>query len=147
MGALYHSDPQKRSDLKSSRFATRELMQRIIRDVPRPEKPRVGSYLGSKGWKIVKFHALAYIEHWTQKFGRAKCFDSSSNENNYKELVKHNVKLTQRISSKFATQLANNDYDRIVIERVYDYIHPYCSKIHKESTEVAVTAIGAAALE
>jgi hypothetical protein len=66
----FHSDPQKRSDLKNSRFATRDLMQRIIRDVPRPEKPRVGSFLGSKGWRIAKFHALAFIEHWTQKLGK-----------------------------------------------------------------------------
>jgi hypothetical protein len=41
-----------------------------------------------------------------------------------------NAKLTQRISSKFSSQLAQNDFDRVVIDRVFDHIKLHCSKDH-----------------
>jgi hypothetical protein len=72
------------------------------------------------------------------KFGRAKCFDSGCNDKNHKFFVKANAKLTQRISSKFATQLANNDYDRVVIERVFDFIRPLCSQNHSAERATVV---------
>ena len=52
--------------------------------------------------------------------------------------MKANAKLTQRISSKFATQLANNDYARVVIERVFDYIRPLCSQNHSAERATVV---------
>jgi hypothetical protein len=54
--------------------------------------------------------------------------------------VKHNAKLTQRISSKFATQLAQNDFERVVIERAYDYIRDQCSQSHNDTVSKAVAA-------
>ena len=43
---------------------------------------------------------------------------SGVNEKHHKYFVKGNAKLTQRISSKFASQLSRNDYDRVVIDGV-----------------------------
>ena len=140
----FHLDPQKRSDLIKASAITQTLMQRIIRDLPREEKEKTDKSAGSRGWKIAKKHAGLFIPIFNTKYGRAKCSDSSSNENNHRAFVKHNAKLTQRISSKFATQLAANDYDRVVIEKVYDYIRPLCSKNHNATTSEAVAASQAA---
>jgi hypothetical protein len=124
----FHLDSQKRVDLEYSSTVTQDLMQRIFRDIPRPEKEKTGKKApGSHGWRIPKMHAFSFFGYLNRKFGSAKCFDSGCNKENHKFFVKANAKLTQRISSKFATQLANNDYDRVVIERVFDYIHPLCS--------------------
>jgi hypothetical protein len=75
-------------------------------------------------------HTFSFFGYLNRKFGRAKCFDSGCNEKNHKFFVKANAKLTQRIYSNFASQLANNDYDRVVIERVFYYIRPLCSQNH-----------------
>lgn len=136
----FHLDPQKRSNLIDSHAVTQTLMERIIAHVPRPETESVGKKKGSRGWKISKMHASSFFSLYSPKFGRAKCSDSSCNEKNHRSFVKHNAKLTQRISSKFATQLAQNDYDRVVIERVYDYIRHQCSQSHNDTVSQAVAA-------
>jgi hypothetical protein len=121
-------------------------MQRIFCNIPRPEKEKTGkNACGSHGWRIPKMHTFSFFGYLNRKFDRAKCFDSACNEKNHKFFVKANAKLKQRISSKFATQLANNDYDRVIIERVFDYIRPLCSQNHSaeratvvESNELAM---------
>ena len=135
----FHLDPQKRVDLEYSSAVTQDLMQRIFRDIPRQEKEKTGKNApGSHGWRIPKMHAFSFFGYLNRKFGRAKCYDSGCNEKNHKFFVKANAKLTQRISSKFATQLANNDYDRVVIERVFNYIRPLCSQNHSAETATVV---------
>jgi hypothetical protein len=80
-------------------------MQRIFRNIPRLEKEKTGKNApGSHGWRIPKMHAFSFFGYFNRKFDRAKCFDSGCNEKNHKFFVKANVKLTHRISSKFATQ-------------------------------------------
>jgi hypothetical protein len=119
----FHIDPQKRVDLEYSSTVTQDLMQRIFCHIPRPEKEKTGKNApGSHGWRIPKMHAFSFFGYLNRKFGSAKCFDSGCKEKNHKFFVKANAKLMQRISSKFATQLANNDYDRVVTKRVFDYI-------------------------
>jgi hypothetical protein len=68
-------------------------------------------------------HTFSFFGYLNRKFGRAKCFDSGCNEKNQKFFVKASAKLTQRISSKFATQLANNDYDRVFSISFVLYVH------------------------
>jgi hypothetical protein len=62
-----------------------------------------------------KFHVLSLMASLNLKFGRAQCYDISCNEKNHKYFVKGNVQLTQRIASKFSSQLCSNDYDRVAI--------------------------------
>jgi hypothetical protein len=51
------------------------------------EKKKSGP--GSRGWHIVKYHAMTLIASLNLKFGCAKVFDSSANEKNHKKMVKH----------------------------------------------------------
>jgi hypothetical protein len=131
--------PQTRSDVDAAEMVTWDLQRRIAHDIPRPEYEGEGKKAGSKGWKIAKFHAMGFLSALVQKFGSAKTFDSAANEKHHKDFVKANAKLTQRISSLFAAQLSRNDHDRVVIDRVYDYIKPYCSQDHSPKSDVNVT--------
>ena len=131
--------PQTRADYKAAEYVTWDLQSRIARDIPRPEYQGEGKKAGSKGWKIAKFHALGFLSALVQKFGSAKTFDSAANEKHHKDFVKANAKLTQRISSLFAAQLSRNDHDRVVIDRVYEYIKPYCSQDFSPKADVNVT--------
>ena len=85
---------------------------------------------GSKGWTIAKFHAMSMISKLNLKLGCSKCFDSSSNEKNHKSFVKKPAGRTQRIGSKFSSQMAKCDFNRIVIERSYNHIKKYTSRDH-----------------
>ena len=98
--------------------------------IPRVEREKTEKSPGSKGWKIAKFHASSFFSGLVLKFGMAKTFDSGANEKHHKYFVKGNAKLTQRISSKFASQLSRNDYDRVVIDRVFEHIKHHCTKDH-----------------
>jgi hypothetical protein len=95
--------------------------------------------LAAKDGRLPKFHALGFLSALVQKFGSAKTFDSVANEKHHKDFAKANAKLTQRISSLFAAQLSRNDHDRVVIDRVYEYIKPYCSQDLSPKAEVNVT--------
>ena len=131
----FYMSSQKRSDFQDAEQATWDLQLRILRDIPRPEREKTETYLGSKGWKIVKFHAISFLTGNVLKFGRADCFDTEANEKNLKFFVKGNAKLTQRISSKFSTQLASNDCDRVVIDLAYEAIKEHCSGDHSMETK------------
>lgn len=102
-----------------------------MRDIPWEEKEKTEKSPGSMGWKIAKFHAMSFFTGIVNKFiGRAKTFDSGANERLHKTFVKGNAKLTQRISSKFSTQLSGNDYERVVIDQVFEHIKKHCSQDH-----------------
>jgi hypothetical protein len=126
----FYLDGQKRSDLINAEQATWDLQSRILRDIPRPERAKTQTTLGSKGWKIVKFHVLGFLTGLNLKFGKSQCYNTEANEKNHKYFVKGNAKLTQRISAKFSTQLANNDCDRVIIDTAYEAIKEYCSQDH-----------------
>ena len=126
-------DGQKRKDLLNAHNATLDLQMRMMRDIPREERTKTDTTPGSKGWKIVKFHAMAFVARLNLKFGSARCYDSAINEKNHKYFVKGNAKLTQRISSKFSTQLSNNDHERVVIETVFNQIKGHASKDHSRN--------------
>jgi hypothetical protein len=76
----------------------------------------------------------------SRSLGVQKLLTSAANEKHHKDFVKANAKLTQRISSLFAAQLSRNDHDHVVIDRLYDYIKPYCSQDHPPKPDVNVTS-------
>ena len=121
----FHLRAQTRQDIERSESVTWDLQERIIRDIPRSAKEKTKKSAGSKGWQIVKFHSIGFIPALNLKFGCGRCYDTSSNEKNHKEMVKKNAKLTQRIQSRFSTQLSRNDHDRITIETAYQHIAPF----------------------
>ena len=135
----FHMDPQKRRDLVSAEEVTWDLQKRIMRDIPREPREKTEKRAGSNGWQIAKFHCISFFSRMCLKFGPGKCSDSGANENNHKKFVKGNAKLTQRISSKFASQLISNDYDRVVIDTVYAHIKRHCSQDHDGSASDVVT--------
>ncbi|MGA0401410.1 MAG: hypothetical protein ACO3PX_15705, partial [bacterium] len=137
----FYLDSQKRMYVEDAEAVTWDLQQRIMKHIPRQAKDRVGHNPGSKGWRIVKFKAMSFMTALNLKFGCAKCYDTGPNENNHKRFVKGNAKLTQRIASKFSTQLARNDFDRVVIGMVYDAISQYCSKDHKSYESGVVSGV------
>ena len=53
-----------------------------------------------------------------------------ANEKNHKSFVKKPAARTQRIGSRFSSQLAKCDFNRIVIERSYDHIKKFTSRDH-----------------
>lgn len=127
-------DGQKRKDLENAEQATWDLQLRIMRDIPREERSGTKTSPGSKGWRIAKFHVLSLMASLNLKFGRAQCYDTSCNEKNHKYFVKGNAQLTQRIASKFSSQLCSNDYDRVAIETAYQHVQQYCSQDLSRST-------------
>lgn len=135
----FYLDPQKRKDIINAEVVTWDLQQRIFRNIPRVEKEKTKNSPGSKGWKIAKMHAKSFFSGLVLKFGSAKTFDSGANEKHHKFFVKGNAKLTQRISSKFSAQLSRNDYDRVVIDRVFQHIKHHCSKDHTAVSSGVIT--------
>ena len=129
----FHLDPQSRKDLLKAEKATWELQERMTRDIPREARDKTDKVEGSKGWTIAKFHAMSMISKLNLKLGCSKCFDSSSNEKNHKSFVKKPAGRTQRIGSKFSSQLAKCDFNRIVIERSYDHIKKFTSRDHSSA--------------
>jgi hypothetical protein len=76
----FYLDGQKRSDLINAEQATWDLQLRILRDIPRPERAQTQTTLGSKGWKIVKFHVLGFLTGLNLKFGKSQCYNTEANE-------------------------------------------------------------------
>ena len=73
---------------------------------------------------------MTLISKLNLKLGCAKCYDSSANEKNHKSFVKHAAGRTQKIQSRFSSQLAKCDYNRVVIDRSYQFIKKFSSKDH-----------------
>ena len=126
----FHLDPQSRQDLLDAEQVTWDLQLRIMRDIPREFREPEGKIPGSKGWTIPKFHSMQSVSKFCLKFGCSKCYDSSANEKNHKYFVKKPGDRTQHIASRFSSQLAQCDFNRLVIERSYDYIKKFCSRDH-----------------
>eukprot|EP00956_Cyclotella_meneghiniana_P036428 scaffold125722_cov23-Cyclotella_meneghiniana.AAC.4 len=126
----FHLDPQCRQDLLDAEEITWDLQLRIMRDIPREAREPEGKIPGSKGWTILKFHFMQMVSKLCLKLGCSKCYDSSANEKNHKYFVKKPGDRTQHIPSRFSPQLAQCDFNRLVIERSYDYIKNFCSRDH-----------------
>jgi uncharacterized protein VirK/YbjX len=100
----------KRSDVDDSAYATLRLMKRILEHIPREYKSREGSYEGSHGWHILKFHVKWYIWVYVLKMSCMRASDTGVNEKNHKVFVKRHYNKTQKILSKFTAQVAENEH-------------------------------------
>ena len=117
--------PNKRSDIKKSAYATLRLMQRIIEHIPRKVSRADGKTPGSNGWHILKFHGMWLIPFLVQKFGCVRGFDTDNNEKNHKTAVKGHLNYTNRQQSKFASQIAKNEHIRLTLEIASEAIRPH----------------------
>lgn len=121
----FYQDFNKRSDIQLSHQATQRLIRRILLHIPREERSRDGSFEGSFGWMIAKLHALLFAARSAEKFGCARTYCTSSNEHNHLRMVKDHVKRTQRIGSKFTCQVADNEYERVILQKASAHMHEF----------------------
>lgn len=121
----FYYDPQKRKDLERSFNATQRLQKRIHKNIPREERSKEGSRGGARGWKITKWHIMMYMTGLALKFGCLKALDSSPNERNHKQFLKYHYLRTQKQSSKFSSQVAQGEYERMLLEKVREHIESF----------------------
>jgi hypothetical protein len=110
-------DPQRRKDIEASFKATQRLQKRMYKLIPRDEREKIDKRAGCRGWKITKFHVMLYMAGIMLKFGCLKGVDSGGNERHHKGFMKQHYKKTQRIASKFATQIAQAEYERMLLQK------------------------------
>jgi hypothetical protein len=60
------------------------------------------------------------------RLGCLKAVDTEKNEQLHKDLVKKHVKQTQRIPGRFASQIAQADYERVLFDRMQRHLHIGC---------------------
>ena len=137
----FFMDFNKRSDIELAEQATWDIQDRIQRHIPRDVREKSKSGPGSRGWHIVKYHAMSFIASLNLKFGCAKVFDSSANEKNHKKMVKHHKRRTQMIASKFAGQVGDSDFERLLVDRVYELCKPWCRKDHDPVMSGVITSM------
>ena len=110
-------DPQTREDIELSFHATQILQKRIFNLIPREERQKDAERAGCRGWKITKFHLMNYIVGIVLKFGCMRNVDSGPNERHHKDLFKYHYGRTQKRPDKFSTQIADGEYERLLIDK------------------------------
>jgi hypothetical protein len=101
------------------------LQKRIYKNIPRAEREKDGGRGGARGWRITKWHIMMYMTGLALKFGCLKAVDSSPNEKNHKFFLKYHYNCTQKQSSKFSSQVAQGEYERMLLEKVRDHIESF----------------------
>jgi hypothetical protein len=131
----FYLDPQKRKDVEASFQATQRLQKRMYKLLPREQKKKTDKVAGCRGWKISKFHVMVYMSGIMLKYGCLKGVDSGPNERHHKGFIKQHYKRTQKISSKFASQIAQGEYERQLLEKARLVIQKFVPEELRKLTE------------
>lgn len=135
----FYYDPQRRKDLEKSFNASQRLQKRIYTCIPREERAKDGSRGGARGWKITKWHIMLYMSGIALKFGCLKAVDSGPNERNHKDFLKYHFERTQKQAAKFSTQIAQGEYERMLLEKVRITIQSFLPEPLAALTEPSTT--------
>jgi hypothetical protein len=121
----FYLQPQKRKDVKASYYATQRLQKRIIKHIPREKRAKTEKRAGIEGYGICKFHGMTYAAAIMLKVGCLLCVDAGKNEFLHKLFIKSHYNQTQRIQDRFAAQMAQGEYERVLLEKMDRHMMKY----------------------
>ena len=121
----FYLQPQKRKDVKASYYATQRLQKRIIKHIPREKRAKTEKRAGIEGYGICKFHGMTYAAAIMLKVGCLLCVDAGKNEFLHKLFIKSHYNQTQRIADRFASQTAQGEYERVLLEKMDRHMMKY----------------------
>jgi hypothetical protein len=101
------------------------LQKRIIKHIPREKRAKTEKRAGIEGYGICKFHGMTYAAAIMLKVGCLLCVDAGKNEFLHKLFIKSHYNQTQRIADRFASQTAQGEYERVLLEKMDRHMMKY----------------------
>jgi hypothetical protein len=121
----FYLNPQKRKDALASFYAKQRLQNRIVKHIPREARDKDEKREGSRGYMITKFHGMLLAASIMLCLGCLKAVDTEKNEQLHKDFVKNHYQQTHRIQSRFCSQIAVGDYERLLLDKMQRYLQDY----------------------
>ena len=131
----FYLSPQKRKDVLASFYATQRLQNRIVKHIPREVRDKDEKREGSRGYMITKFHGMLMAASIMLRLGCLKAVDTEKNEQLHKDFVKNHYQQTQRIQSRFCSQVAAGDYERLLLDKMQRHLQDYLPDAVKHLSE------------